>query len=30
MKTIYFRAKKNICRLKGPRIHGRVHLDVKL
>ncbi|CAK74887.1 unnamed protein product (macronuclear) [Paramecium tetraurelia] len=29
MKTIYFRAKRNMCRLKGNTIFGRVHLDVK-
>ncbi|CAD8072904.1 unnamed protein product [Paramecium sonneborni] len=29
MKTIYYRAKKNICKMKGHNIFGRVHLDVK-
>lgn len=30
MKTVYFRAKKNMCKLKGNTIFGRIHLDVKL
>ncbi|CAD8069879.1 unnamed protein product [Paramecium primaurelia] len=29
MKTIYYRAKKNMCKLKGNSLFARVHLDVK-
>ncbi|CAD8083318.1 unnamed protein product [Paramecium sonneborni] len=29
MQTIYYRAKKNMCKLKGNDLFGRTHLDVK-